>query len=80
MTAAVTWHVKALVIRLRLGVPQAGTICAASPHTAASLALSCSAACLPRPPVTLIWLRRSHPCSTNWRQPTAAGLRQQPGV
>ena len=23
MTAAVTWHVKALVIRLRLGVPQA---------------------------------------------------------
>ena len=24
MTAAVTWHVRALVIRLRLGVPQAG--------------------------------------------------------
>ena len=56
-TAVIAWHVKALAIRLQLGVPQAVIDLRRLPPTAASLALNRSPACWPWLPVTPIWPR-----------------------
>ena len=68
--AAITWHVKALAIRLRLGSPRLKTTCAVSPITAPEPAPGPSPASWLRRPAAPTWLRQSQPCSTSWTTPT----------
>ena len=63
---AITWHVKALAIRLRLGSPRRNR-----PAPPGRLPLRNRHRALHQRPgsggrQTPTWLRRSHPCSTSW--------------
>ncbi len=68
--AAITWHVKALAIRLRLGSPRRKSTCAAWPLTAPEPAPGPSPASWLTRPAAPTWLRQSQPCSTSWTRPT----------